>query len=452
VSSVAKENFDVGIIGGGPAGSAMGGYLARAGIRCAIFECERFPRPHVGESLVPASTRVLRDLGFLEEMDRLGFVRKYGATWSSSSKTRPYQLGWQGLDPDCNAAIRFDELPQPGVDQPYTWHVDRGKFDQALLGHAGKLGATVIEGARVIRVDFAPAEPELVLGDGSGERRVRVRLVVDASGRKTLLGRQLGLKRRDPAFDQFAIHSWFAGFDRKALANPDDIHIHFLPRAGTWVWQIPITGEITSIGVVTQRQPFKQKRAAPESFFHECLAARPDLAHLLARAERIRPFTEEADYSYAMTQFAGDRYVLLGDAARFVDPIFSSGVSIAMNSARLASKDAILGLANDQLDRSAFREFETTQRRGVKNWYDFICCYYRLNVLFTYFIAHPSHRLDVLKLLQGDVYDEESPAVLERMREKIREVEGNPAHMWYSLLSELTADVLATAHDANRSA
>ena len=439
--------FDVGIIGGGPAGSAMGAYLARAGVRCAIFEGEQFPRAHVGESLVPASTRVLGELGFLPEMDRLGFVRKYGATWSSSAKTRPHQVGWEGLDDDCNAAIRFDERAQPGVDQPYPWHVDRGKFDLALLEHAERAGATVIQGSRVARVDFAAErDPEIVLGDGS---RARVRLVADASGRKTLLGRQLGLKVHDPAFDQFAIHSWFEGFDRGALANPDDIHIHFLPQAGTWVWQIPITADVTSIGVVTQKRTFKSERHSPEAFFDACLAGRPDLAALLARAERIRPFTEEADYSYAMRQFAGDRYVLLGDAARFVDPIFSSGVSIAMNSARLASRDAIDGLASGKLDRGAFARFESTQRRGVKNWYDFICCYYRLNVLFTYFIAHPRHRLDVLKLLQGDVYDEESPAVLERMREKVREVEGNPSHMWYPLLSELTAGVLPCAHDSD---
>ncbi len=439
-------DYDVGIIGGGPAGSAMGAYLARAGVRCAIFEGEEFPRPHVGESLVPASTRVLRDIGFLPEMDRLGFVRKYGATWSSSGKTRPYQVGWEGLDDECNAAIRFDERTQPGVDQPYTWHVDRGRFDLALLEHAERAGAEVVQGARVSRVDFAGADPEIMLG----ERRVRVRLVADASGRKTLLGRQLGLKVHDPAFDQFAIHSWFQGYDRAALANPDDIHIHFLPQAGTWVWQIPITADVTSIGVVTQKRLFKHNRGTPEAFFQACLTGRPDLAALLARAERIRPFSEEADYSYAMSQFAGDRYVLLGDAARFVDPIFSSGVSIAMNSARLASKDAIDGLARGELGRGAFARFESTQRRGVKNWYDFICCYYRLNVLFTYFVAHPRHRLDVLKLLQGDVYDEEAPAVLERMREKVREVEGNPSHMWYPLLSELTAGVLSAAHERSR--
>src|SRR5262245_8171852 len=129
-------DFDVGIIGGGPAGSAMGAYLARAGVRCVILEGDIFPRAHVGESLVPASTRVFKDLEFIPEMDRLGFVRKFGATWTSNPSVRPYEVNWQGLDDDCHAAIRFDERAQEGVDLNYTWHVDRGLFDQALLQHA----------------------------------------------------------------------------------------------------------------------------------------------------------------------------------------------------------------------------------------------------------------------------------------------------------------------------
>src|SRR5690606_21642272 len=130
-------DFDVAIVGGGPAGSAMAAYLARAGVRCAVLEGANFPRPHVGESLVPASTRVFRELGFLEEMERQGFVKKYGATWTSpAAKTRPYDVDWEGLSPDCDAAIHFAERPQEGVAQNYTYHVDRARFDLALLQHA----------------------------------------------------------------------------------------------------------------------------------------------------------------------------------------------------------------------------------------------------------------------------------------------------------------------------
>lgn len=441
-------DFDVAIIGGGPAGSAMAAYLARAGVRCAVLEGANFPRAHVGESLVPASTRVFRELGFLEEMERLGFVKKFGATWTSSAaKTRPYEVDWEGLPPDCDAAIAFAEREQEGVGQNYTYHVDRGRFDLALLQHAESLGAAVHQGVRVLRVDFDPDDPEVVFKLGRREHRVSARVVCDASGRKTLLGRQLGLKVTDPHFDQYAIHTWVRGFDRARLDNPDHIYIHFLPHRGTWVWQIPITEEVTSLGVVTQKAHFKAARGDREAFFYDCLGSRPDLKELVAASERIRPLTEEADYSYAMTQFCGDRYLLLGDAARFVDPIFSSGVSIALNSARLGSRDVIAALERGRFERASYRGFEETMRRGVRNWYDFIRLYYRLNVLFTYFIHDRRHRLDVLKLLQGDVYDEEQPAVLAAMREKVEQVENNPGHMWHGLLGDVTASGLASAGD-----
>ena len=171
---------------------------------------------------------------------------------------------------------------------------------------------------------------------------------------------------------------------------------------------------------------------------------------MLSRAERIRPLTEEADYSYAMSQFCGDRWLLLGDAARFVDPIFSSGVSIALHSARHASRDVIAALESGRFARSSYARFDKLTRRGVRNWYDFIGLYYRLNILFTHFISQPAYRLDMLKLLQGDVYDEEQPAVLARMREKVMAVENNPNHMWHALLSDLTSTTLATSHSQGR--
>lgn len=436
---MTEPDYDVVIIGGGPAGSAMGAYLARAGVRCAILERALFPRPHVGESLVPACTRVFREIGFLDEMDGLGFPRKHGATWTSGPSTRPHQVDWEGIDPSCHAAIRFDEREQPGVDRSYTWHVDRGRFDLALLQHASRCGARVYEGLRVKHVRFDEGDPEVVVAFGKREVPLRCRLVVDASGRHTLLGRQLGLKAMDPWFDQYALHTWVRGYDRASMANPGDIHIHFLPEKGTWVWQIPIDEQTTSLGVVTQKSAFRAAGRSREAFFEACLRSRPDLGARYDAAERVRPLTEEADYSYAMRQFSGDRYLLLGDAARFVDPIFSSGVSIALSSARFASRDVVVALGQGELGRGRFATFEETMRRGVRNWYEFIRAYYRLNVLFSHFIRDPKYRLDVLELLQGDVYAEEPPPVLGQMWDTIARVEASPRHMWHGLLSDVGA-------------
>jgi flavin-dependent dehydrogenase len=438
-----EHDFEVGIIGGGPGGSAMAAFLAKAGISCVLFERDLFPREHVGESLVPSSTRVFKELDFLPQMEEAKFPRKYGAVWTASHNIKTYDVEWEGLTADTFASIRFEERNQPGVDKNYTYHVDRGKFDLLLMQHANKLGATVYEGVRVKRVDFSNSDHVAIRFDmGKQEVGVRVGMVVDASGRQTFLGIQEKLKIRDPMFDQFAIHTWFDGFDRKVTqkkeGQADYIYIHFLPLSNSWMWQIPITDTITSIGAVTQKHNFAKSKESREEWFWECVGSRPELYKALRESKQVRPFKEEGDYSYAMKQICGDRFVMIGDAARFVDPIFSTGVSIALNSARFASRDIIEASTTGDYRKESFATFEATIRRGVKNWYDFITLYYRLNVLFTAFVQDPRYRLDVLKLLQGDVYDEDRPEVLEKMQETVNEVEQNERHPWHRLLGSLT--------------
>jgi len=439
-----RFDFDVGIVGGGPAGAATAAYLAKAGVSCVVFEREVFPRPHVGESLVPSSTRVFRELGFLDAMFAAGFPKKYGAAWTAPSDPRLFEHDWvttAGVD------VAFGERDQPGVGLDHTWHVDRGRFDQLLLEHARALGATVYEGAPVrdVAVDTDGVD---IRFDLDGRRSVRTRMVVDASGRRTLVGGEMGWKVKDPIFDQFAVHTWFRGYDRTAFVpdqpdKQDYIFVHFLPGPNSWLWQIPISEDVTSIGVVTQKANFVRRKSEHAAFFREQLGTRPPVAQALAGAEQLRPFKTEGDYSYAMSRIVDDRVVLIGDAARFVDPIFSTGVSIALNSARFVSRDIVTAVESGDFSRSAFSTYETTIRRGTRIWYDFITAYYRLNVLFTAFVNDRRYRLDVLKLLQGDVYDEDSPPVLQRMRDVVSEVERNPRHVLHGLLNELTANAFA---------
>jgi flavin-dependent dehydrogenase len=467
--SVIEPDVDVAIIGGGPAGASMGAYLAKAGVRCTVFEGELFPRPHVGESLVPSSTRVFKELGFLDQMEAARFPRKYGAVWTAPERPYAYAHDW-GLSAESRAEIRFDERSQPGVDQPYTYHVDRGKFDTMLLQHAHALGAAVCEGVRVTHVDFSEPLPRVHFRLGEKAMSVTSRIVVDASGRHTLLGNQLKLKARDPVFDQYAIHTWFGGYDRGAWTGSrrsqvlgiehttgplapsagnggrrprsledDFICVHFLPISNSWIWQIPIDDDITSIGVVTQKKNFAKSKQAREEFYWNCVATRPEIEAALRQSERLRPLKDEGDYSYAMTQLTGDRFMLVGDAGRFVDPIFSTGVSIALNSSRFGSRDILSALETGDCSRAAFANFEETIRRGTRNWYEFISVYYRLNVIFTAFVLDPRYRLDTLKLLQGDVYDEERPEVLRVMQDLVTHVETHPDHVWHAMLGELTS-------------
>lgn len=443
MSELTPPDFDVGIIGGGPGGSAMACYLAKAGAKVVVFERELFPRPHVGESLVPSSTRVFKELDLLDKLEEAKFPRKYGAAWTAATQGM-YSHGFEGMQPDCDARIRFEERDQPGVDRNYTYHVDRGVFDLLLLQHAHELGATVYEGIRVEGVDFQDG-PHAAVKFTMGRKAMSTtcRMVVDASGRHTLLGKQLKLKVRDPVFDQYAIHTWFGDYDRSVLAKDgigkDYIFIHFLPVSNTWLWQIPITEDVTSLGVVTQKKNFAKSKEDREKFFWDTIATRPDIHEPLNKARRIRPFRDEGDYSYAMKQICGDRFVLIGDAARFVDPIFSTGVSIALNSARFASRDILGALEKGNFAKESFANYEATIRRGTKNWHEFISVYYRLNVLFTYFVSNPAYRIDVIKLLQGDVYDEDAPEVLVKMRNMVAQIEQDQGHIWHALLNDLTS-------------
>ena len=417
--------YDVVIIGGGPAASAAGCYLSKAGVSNVLFESAMHPREHVGESMVTASTRVFDELGFLPVMESGGFVHKYGATWHAPESRGVF-------------TIRFGEFPQEDIEQDYTYHVDRAKLDLELLKHADRLGTQVVQGASV----------EEVLMDGERAVGVRVavagqtidvpaKVVVDASGRRTLLGSQLGLKKKDPLFDQYAVHAWYEDVDRGTEDVADNIHIYFLSVERGWAWQIPITDTITSMGCVAEKSVLKSFGGDASAYFDHLVTCNANLAKAMAPARRVNDFKTEGDYSYSMTRFAGDGYVLVGDAARFVDPIFSSGVSVALYSAKFASEAIVAALEADDVGIAAFAGYEKRLRRGVTIWYEFITLYYKLLPAFTYFIQNKRHRLQVLRLLQGEVFDRDEVPVLDAMREFVAQVEKDDKHVFSGRLTDL---------------
>lgn len=416
------------IIGGGPAGSAMGSYLSKAGIQNVILEKANHPRPHVGESMVTSSTRVFQELDFLKVLEAEGFVHKYGASWHAPNGSE--------------FAIEFGEFPQEGIDQDYTYHVDRSKLDTLLLKHAESLGSKVYQGVHVSKVLFEDGRASGVRANIAGQDvDIPARFVVDATGRNTLIGNQLKIKVKDPIFNQYAVHAWFDNVDRGQEKRTEDfIHIYFLPIERGWVWQIPINDEITSIGVVAEKNVFRDYGKDQEGFFWQNVKSNPDLAQAMAGARQINEFKTEGDYSYSLSKFVGNGYLCIGDAARFVDPIFSSGVSVALYSAKYASERIIMAFESGDFSEEMLMPFETKVRGGVGVWYEFIRLYYKLLPLFTHFIQSKSHRLEVLRLLQGEVYDRSQVPVLDAMRAYIEKVENSENHLLRTQLTTISID------------
>ncbi len=403
----ASEDLDADVIvvGGGPAGAILGAYLAQAGVAHVILDKAVHPRPHVGESLLCSTTRVFEEIGFREVIERAGFVRKRGALWTHFALDAPI-------------ALPFQPIPHLGIEQDWTWHIDRGRFDEALLRFAASRGSRVLEGQQVERIelDEAGRATGVRVRGADGVRVLRARIVADASGRATLLGSQLRLKRPDPSFHQFAIHGWFEGVDRGPAESADWIHLHVLPGPRSWAWEIPISAAVTSVGIVNDAEAFPKAGHDHERFFAEQAATNPVFARGLRAARPLGALQREGNYSYGMERLAGDGWLLLGDAARFVDPLFSSGLSLAAESARAAAGAIRRALAAGDVSARSFAAYEASLAAAADAWREFIGLYYREPRAFLSLLGDPVRRERLRDLLQGDVFERDAAPGLSALR------------------------------------
>lgn len=385
------SSYDVIIVGGGPAGSTVATVLAQHGLRVALFEREEFPRFHVGESLLPASIPIFERLGCAAAIQQAAFMRKPGATFYDEYEGR-------GLS-------SFTFRPTP-LHPAFAYNVVRAFFDDLLLRHAESAGALVYRQHTVRQPRILPEKVVVQVQSPQGTwRDVEAALLVDASGRSALLGGSVARREPLPDLGKVALFAHFQGMQRDASAPEGHIRIHVV-RDG-WVWWIPLANGLDSLGCVLHARVVKERGTSIERLFAEVMATSPRLTQALVGATRLTPVHTAANFSYRIAPVVGDRYVTVGDAAGFVDPIFSAGVFIAMRSAELAAEVIVQAFRQQHFRAPAFRPYAAQLQRGVAPFLALVQRFYEPAFLDLFFSSTPPVRLyrAILWVLSGAAFD-----------------------------------------------
>jgi len=391
---------DVLVVGGGPAGSTIAALLAQQGRHVVVLEKDRFPRFHIGESLLPLNLPIFERLGVADEVERIGV----------------YKPGAEVISDEHAQATTFRFAHNPYLSVSHSYHVRRADFDKLLLDNSRRLGATVLEGIRVTEVDLGADGCSRVtaVGPDGAPAAWFPRFLVDASGRDTLLLRRLGLKRADKRNNTAAVFGHFRNVPRRD-GNAEGMITMHLFRHG-WFWMIPLPDDVMSVGVVGTRSFFRTRREDLDGFFARAVAASPSVAERMINAEPIGPLVATGNYSYASRRYGGNGYILIGDAAAFIDPLFSSGVMMAMSSAAFGAEVVDAWLDNKKSSRQLMRDYERRVQRGLASLSWLI---YRINtpVLRDIFMASFdlfNTRNGLLAILAGDFYA--APRLLSPLR------------------------------------
>ncbi|HEY1378454.1 MAG TPA: NAD(P)/FAD-dependent oxidoreductase [Gemmataceae bacterium] len=388
------DHPDVVVIGGGPGGSTAATLLAQKGYRVELFERERFPRFHIGESLIPMTYHVLKRIDMLPKMQASPFVKKYSVQFINQhgKLSEPFYF--------------VDHNPH---ESSQTWQVIRSEFDTMLLANAAEHGVHVHQGVRVLEVLF---EGNRAVGvrvqDESGERTVRADVVVDASGQSSMIMDRFGLREWDPVLKKAALWTYWQGTQRDTGKDEGATLVIQTKGKKGWFWYIPQHDGDVSVGVVADYTYLFTDRGEKdlEAIYFEEVDRCPGLKPRLANATRSDIFRAAKEYTYRATRAAGDGWVLVGDAFGFLDPLYSSGVLLALTSGAMAADAVAEGLEKGDTSEKQLRKWEPTFTAGMDRMRRLVCAYYD-GFSFGRFVRKYPHLKDrVTDVLIGDVFDD----------------------------------------------
>jgi flavin-dependent dehydrogenase len=394
------SSYDCLVIGGGPAGCTTAALVAEAGFQTLLVERAEVPRFHVGESLMPESYWTLKRLGVISKLERSEFSRK---------------IGVQFVDETGKQSQPFFFRQHDDRDSSETWHVERAHFDKLLFDNAADKGADCLDRTRVVELDLRSESPHrAVLRDAGGSTRsVEAKVVVDATGQHSMIANQLRLRVMNPQFRKAAIWGHFRIPPRTESAGTVTTILHTEGKRA-WFWHIPVAPDRVSIGLVSDNDYLLKDRGSPECVFDEELRRCPGLTDRLHESKRLGKLQVAKEFSYTSKQHAGNGWVLVGDAFGFIDPIYSTGVFLALRSGELAADCIMDGLSRGDVSATQLGQWTAEFKQGIQLFHKLVDAFYTNEFSFAKFLKeHPEHHSNLTDLLIGRVFYPEAGRIFE---------------------------------------
>jgi flavin-dependent dehydrogenase len=405
-----ENSCDVVVIGGGPSGAATATLIAQQGYRVTLFERDHFPRFHIGESLIPFCYKTIRRLGMLDKMKSSHFTKKYGVQFINEHGKLSEPFRFEEYDPH---------------ERSQTWQVLRSEFDCMMLDNARDHGVVVHEGARVLDIE---RDGDRVVGvrvkcEGEETKTVRSRIVVDASGQSSLLIDRMNLREWDPDLKKAAIWSYFRGAKREPGKDEGGTIVIQTQGKKGWFWYIPLHDDVVSVGVVADFDYLFKGRDTkdPREIFYQEVERCPGVQPRIADSQAVDEFRVLKEYSYKAQKAAGDGWVLVGDAFGFLDPLYSSGVLLALVSAEMAADTIVEALGENDTSEERLRAWEPEFRKAMDRMRNLVRAFYDGLNFGQLVRKHPEKKHLITDILIGNLFKDEVDElwpIIEAMREE----------------------------------